>query len=61
MLDAPLERWNERINVKIADFGLAKAQEGTQDNMTGLMGTYVRLNLFKIISKHRYYVALDGT
>jgi len=40
LLDGPIERESKRFTVKLADFGLAKAQELAQEKMTGLMGTY---------------------
>jgi hypothetical protein len=44
LLDGPIEKNSERFTVKLADFGLAKAQELSQEKMTGLMGTYVSIH-----------------
>jgi len=41
LLDTPLEKYSDRLLVKIADFGLAKSQDiNNAEKMTGLMGTY---------------------
>jgi len=48
LLDGPIEKGSERFTVKLADFGLAKAQELNQEKMTGLMGTYVEFYVLSL-------------
>jgi len=43
-LDGPLEEGSKRFTVKLADFGLAKTEDPTQETKTGLTGTFVFLN-----------------
>jgi len=41
LLDGPLEEGSTRFTVKLADFGLARAEDVNQDFKTDLMGTFV--------------------
>lgn len=50
LLDTPVRNENDKINIKIADFGLARTND--TDLMTGVLGTFVisySIYMFKLI------------
>ena len=57
-MDAPLEEGSKRLTVKLADFGLAKTEDPTQETKTGLTGTFVIVKDFLLFT---IIIALDGS